>query len=74
MRLTKWEGIWHDGKPCADLVQHDGLWAEILQPALRKLAHYEDMEEQNAEQLHTEGIPDDGCDHREEARDGDQGR
>lgn len=55
MRLTKWEGIWHDGKPCADLVQQDGLWAEILQPALRKLAHYEDMEEQNAEQLRKKG-------------------
>ena len=55
MRLTKWEGIWHDGKPCADLVQHDGLWAEILQPALRKLAMYEDEEERHAEQLREKG-------------------
>lgn len=57
MRLTKWEGIWHDGKPCADLVQHDGLWAEILQPALRKLARYEDEEERHATQLRKEGHP-----------------
>lgn len=45
MRLTKWEGRDADG-PRAVLVKHDGPFAPILQEALRKLARYEDAEEQ----------------------------
>lgn len=44
-RLTKWEGRNPDGTPRAVLVKHDGLFAEILQEALRKLALFEDEEE-----------------------------
>ncbi len=50
MRYTKWEGINPDGSPHAVLVKHDGLFAEILQPALAKLAKYEDMEEEQAKE------------------------
>lgn len=66
-RLTRWEGISTDGKPAAVLVRNERTWNENMTAALRKLARYEDMEEQNAEQLRPEGISDDGCDHREEA-------
>ena len=44
-RLTKWEGRNPDGSPRAVLAKHDGLFYDILQPALAKLARYEDMEE-----------------------------
>lgn len=44
-RLTKWEGINVDGTPRAVLVQREGLFCDILQPALVKLAQYEDWEE-----------------------------
>ena len=45
-RLTRWEGRDPDGTPRAVLVKHEGPFAEILQEALRKLAKYEDKEEQ----------------------------
>lgn len=45
MRLTRWEGRDADG-PRAVLVKRDGPFAPILQEALRKLARYEDAEEQ----------------------------
>ena len=48
-RLTKWEGFNVDGTPRAVLVKREGLFADILQPALAKLASYEDAEEQIAE-------------------------
>lgn len=44
-RLTKWEGRNPDGTPRVVLTKRDGLFAEILQEALRKLAKYEDEEE-----------------------------
>lgn len=44
-RLTRASGLWSDGEPQIVLVRHDGPFAEILQEALRKLAHYEDQEE-----------------------------
>ena len=44
MRLTKWEGRDEDG-PRAVLIQREGPFAKILQPALRKLARFEDEEE-----------------------------
>ena len=44
-RLTKWEGRNPDGTPRAVLVKREGLFAEILQEALRKLAKFEDEEE-----------------------------
>ena len=43
-RLTRWEGQNPDGSPRAVLVAHDGPFAEILQPALAKLAELEDLE------------------------------
>ena len=43
-RTTKWEGRDANG-PRAVLVKHDGPFAEILQEALRKLARYEDEED-----------------------------
>lgn len=48
-RLTKWEGRNPDGTPRAVLVKRDGLFAEILQEALRKLAQFEDEEEHSHE-------------------------
>lgn len=51
MRYTKWEGFNKDGSKHAVLVQHDGLFAEILQPALAKLAMYEDMEDEHAKEI-----------------------
>lgn len=45
MRLTKWEGRNADGTPRAVLIKRDGLFYDILQPALAKLARYEDIEE-----------------------------
>ena len=50
MRLTRWEGRDEDG-PRAVLVKRDGPFAPILQEALRKLARYEDMEQQLEEDL-----------------------
>ena len=44
-RLTRWEGHNPDGSPRAVLVAHDGPFAEILQPALAKLADFEDLAE-----------------------------
>ena len=43
-RLTRWEGIDENG-PRAVLVKRDGSWPENYQEALRKLARYEDEEE-----------------------------
>ena len=45
-RLTKWEGISTDGKPAAVLVQNEKTWNENMTAVLRKLAEYEDKEEQ----------------------------
>lgn len=45
-RLTKWEGRDPDGTPRAVLVKREGPFAPILQEALRKLARYEDDDEQ----------------------------
>lgn len=44
-RCTKWEGFNEDGTPRAVLAKRDGPFADILQPALVKLARYEDLEE-----------------------------
>ena len=44
-RLTRWEGRNPDGTPRAVLAKREGLFAEILQEALRKLAKFEDEEE-----------------------------
>ena len=49
---TKWEGHNVDGTPRAVLIQHEGMFAEILQPALAKLAHYEDAEEMEEMAVH----------------------
>ena len=51
-RLTQWEGRDQDG-PRAVLIRRDHF-PTALQEALRKLARYEDMEEEDAEQLHQE--------------------
>ena len=48
-RLTKWEGRNPNGTPRAVLVKRDGLFAESLQEALRKLALFEDEEERSHE-------------------------
>lgn len=53
-RLTKWEGFNPDGSPRAVLVKRDGLFDNILQPALAKLAQYEDMEEFMAQNIRDE--------------------
>ena len=42
-RLTRWEGRDENG-PRAVLA-HEGRFPDVLQEALRKLARYEDMEE-----------------------------
>ena len=49
MRLTKWEGVNEDGSPRAILAEHNGLFPDILQAALLKLAYYEDCEESLSE-------------------------
>lgn len=59
-RLTRWEGRDPDGSPRAVLVRRDGLFYDCLQPALRKLAQYEDMEELYA---HETGQTADGIGH-----------
>lgn len=43
-RLTRWEGRDENG-PRAVLANRDGPWPENYQEALRKLARYEDEEE-----------------------------
>ncbi len=50
MRLTRASGLWSDGEPQIVLARQDGPFAEILQEALRKLAHYEDEEERRCSQ------------------------
>ena len=44
-RLTKWQGRDPDGTPRAALARREGSWPENYQAALRKLALYEDAEE-----------------------------
>ena len=44
-RLTKWEGIDEDGRKRAVFTNRTPLFDDMLQPALRKLALYEDAEE-----------------------------
>lgn len=44
-RLTKWEGHNVDGTPRAVIAKRDGLFPDLLQPILKKLAEYEDEEE-----------------------------
>ena len=44
-RLTKWQGWDPDGKRRAALARREGSWPENYQAALRKLARYEDAEE-----------------------------
>lgn len=43
-RLTRWEGRDENG-PRAVLAKREGSWPENYQEALRKLARYEDKEE-----------------------------
>lgn len=45
-RLTKWEGQDPDGTPRAVLAKRDGNWNDNIQTALRKLAQFEDVEEE----------------------------
>lgn len=45
-RLTKWEGQDPDGTPRAVLAKRDGNWNDNIQTALRKLAQFEDMEDE----------------------------
>ena len=43
-RLTAWEGHNVDGTPRAVIAKRDGLFPDLLQPILKKLAEYEDAE------------------------------
>ena len=52
-RLTKWAGVDSDGAPRANLIERNGSFYEILQPALRKLARFEDEEERGLLRLPT---------------------
>lgn len=45
-RLTRWEGQDPDGTPRAVLTNRDGNWNDNIQAALRKLAQFEDAEEE----------------------------
>ena len=45
-RLTKWEGHDPDGTPRAVLANRDGNWNDNIQTALRKLAQFEDAEDE----------------------------
>lgn len=45
-RLTKWEGRDPDGTPRAVLANRDGNWNDNIQTALRKLAQFEDAEDE----------------------------
>ena len=56
-RLAEWEGRNPDGTPRAVLVKRDGLFAEILQEALRKLAKYEYLEDYVADQFPGDTYP-----------------
>ena len=44
-RLTAWEGHNVDGTPRAVIAKRDGLFPDLLQPILKKLAEYEDKDE-----------------------------
>lgn len=46
VRLTRWEGRDQDGTPRAVLINRDGNWNDNIQAALRKLAQFEDAEEE----------------------------
>lgn len=46
VRLTRWEGQDPDGTPRAVLTKRDGNWNDNIQAALRKLAQFEDVEDE----------------------------
>ena len=45
-RLTKWEGKDSEGNPRAVLAKREGSWIHNMDEAMRKLAMFEDKEEE----------------------------